>query len=98
MDVWRQAGAAGLVVLAVAMGAGEARAQAGGAPGGKTRLEQLAWLAGSWVSDSAGVRSEEHQRILYWREGDRLRARVEGILEGRRMSEDYAWRRVESGP
>ena len=38
------------------------------------------------------------QRILYWREGDRLRARVEGMLEGRQMSEDYAWRRVVSAP
>ncbi|HKQ59532.1 MAG TPA: DUF6265 family protein, partial [Candidatus Eisenbacteria bacterium] len=32
------------------------------APGPKaaSRLDSLAWMAGSWVSDSAGTRSEEH--------------------------------------
>ena len=34
-----------------------------GAPGATPpapRLERLSWLAGSWVADSAGTRSEEH--------------------------------------
>jgi hypothetical protein len=34
------------------------------------------------------------QHILYWRDGDRLQARIEGIVEGRPVAIDYAWSRA----
>ena len=43
-----------LVLLVKIIAAGRAPVQA---PGG---MERLAWMAGSWASDSAGVRIEEH--------------------------------------
>ena len=36
------------------------------------------------------------QRILYWREGDVLHARIEGETEGEARSAEWAWRRVEA--
>jgi hypothetical protein len=33
------------------------------------------------------------QRIIYMRQGDDLRARVEGMQNGRARSEEWAWRR-----
>lgn len=33
------------------------------------------------------------QRILYWREGAVLRARIEGPMDGKTVSEEWAWTR-----
>jgi hypothetical protein len=38
------------------------------------------------------------QRILYWREGDKLCARVEGTMDGKSESEQWCWTRVTSAP
>jgi hypothetical protein len=32
------------------------------------------------------------QRIIYWRDGETLRARVEGIVKGEQQSEEWQWR------
>jgi hypothetical protein len=34
------------------------------------------------------------QRIIYWREGDRLRAKIEGPMDGKTVSEEWSWGRV----
>jgi hypothetical protein len=34
------------------------------------------------------------QRILYWRAGERLCARVEGKISGKKMSEEWCWSRL----
>jgi hypothetical protein len=34
------------------------------------------------------------QRILYWREGDRLRARIEGEEDGEAHGTEFSWERV----
>ena len=34
------------------------------------------------------------QRIIYWREGDKLCARVEGPMDGKEVSEQWCWARV----
>lgn len=33
------------------------------------------------------------QRILYWKDGDALRARIEGTLDGRSRSQEWRWTR-----
>ena len=38
------------------------------------------------------------QRIIYWREGDRLCARVEGTINGKTDAEQWCWTRVTSPP
>jgi hypothetical protein len=34
------------------------------------------------------------QRIIYWREGDVLHARVEGTVRGKLQAEEWAWRLI----
>lgn len=34
------------------------------------------------------------QRVIYWREGKKLCARVEGTMQGKEASEQWCWRRV----
>jgi hypothetical protein len=34
------------------------------------------------------------QRILYWREGDRIHARIEGPMNGEPVSEEWVWSRA----
>ena len=48
----------GVMLAATAVAVAEERGAASDTP--RSRLDQLAWLAGSWVSDSGSVRSEEH--------------------------------------
>ena len=36
------------------------------------------------------------QRIIYWRDGDKLCARVEGPISGKEESEQWCWNRVAS--
>lgn len=36
------------------------------------------------------------QRIIYWREGDALRARVEGMVKGKLESEEWTWTRLRN--
>lgn len=38
------------------------------------------------------------QQITYWRDGERLRARVEGVDGGRTVGIDYAWTRAPAAP
>jgi len=36
------------------------------------------------------------QRIIYWRDGDRLCARVEGVIGGQNESEEWCWQRLSA--
>ena len=36
------------------------------------------------------------QRIIYWRSGGRLCARVEGTINGKEESEEWCWKRVKN--
>jgi hypothetical protein len=40
------------------------------------------------------LRHDFPQRILYWRAGERLCARVEGKISGKAMSEEWCWSRL----
>jgi hypothetical protein len=47
--------------------------------------------------ERAVFENKEHdfpQRILYWREGERLHARIEGTLKGKPASEEWSWTRA----
>lgn len=71
-------------------------------------LDQLAWMAGSWGSGPAGVETEEQtskdkavfenpehdfpQRILYWRDGANLCARIEGTQKGKPAGQEWCWK------
>ena len=38
------------------------------------------------------------QRIIYWRDGDKLCARAEGTMQGKDAGEQWCWTRQASGP
>ena len=65
--------------------------QPGGAPPTPFRLVE--------VSEKRAVfENPEHdfpQRVLYWREGEKLHARIEGTYGGKEGSEDWVWTRCE---
>jgi hypothetical protein len=37
------------------------------------------------------------QRVLYWKEGGRLRARVDGVIDGKTQAIDFDWERASPG-
>jgi hypothetical protein len=38
------------------------------------------------------------QRIIYWRDGDTLRARIEGAVDGKSRSMEWRWTRSALAP
>jgi hypothetical protein len=65
----------------------------GRAPATPFRLVELG-------KERAVFENAEHdfpQRILYWREGAKLHARIEGTVRGEAASEDWVWSRCPSG-
>jgi len=61
-----------------------------GAPATAFRLVELG-------SDRVVFANPDHdfpQRVLYWREGDRLMARADGVIGGETQAIDFAWDRV----
>jgi hypothetical protein len=57
------------------------------------RKDDLAWMSGAWLERKDGVHTEEHchptRRILYWREGEALLARIEGEVSGQPRSREW---------
>ena len=63
-------------------------------PGGKTPVEFRLKEAGEKRVVFENAAHDFPQRILYWREGEQLVARIEGVLKGRERSEE--WRFVRT--
>src|SRR5688572_14098135 len=63
-------------------------------PGGKAPVEFKMKEAGDRRVVFENVAHEFPQRILYWRDGEELVARIEGMLKGKERSEQWRFRRA----
>jgi hypothetical protein len=63
--------------------------QPGGAPPTPFRLVEL----GEKRAVFENLEHDFPQRVLYWRKGERLHARIEGTFRGKAGSEEWVWRR-----
>ena len=49
------------------------------------------------AKDKAVFENSQHdfpQRISYWRDGERLKARIEGTIKGQKQSEEWTWEKA----
>lgn len=47
-----------------------------------------------WEGNRAVFENKAHdypQRIIYWKDGERLRARIEGLIDGKSQSSEWHW-------
>jgi uncharacterized protein DUF6265 len=63
-------------------------------PGGKAPVEFRLKEAGEKRVVFENAQHDFPQRILYWREGDRLVARIEGSINGKERSEEWRFSRA----
>ena len=64
-------------------------------PGGKTPVEFKAKEAGDKRVVFENAAHDFPQRILYWRDGDALVARIEGTIKGKERSEEWRFSRAK---
>jgi hypothetical protein len=63
-------------------------------PGGRPPVEFRLKLSGERRVVFENATHDFPQRILYWREGEQLVARIEGTIKGRERSEEWRFSRV----
>lgn len=61
------------------------------APGGAnpTHFQLIEWGGSRAVFENKA--HDFPQRIIYWKEGERLRARIEGVVDGKSRSSEWHW-------
>lgn len=64
-------------------------------PGGKPPVEFKAKESGDKRVEFENAAHDFPQRIIYWREGEHLVARIEGTLRGKERSEEWRFNRVK---